>query len=182
MILSLWYIWSFYISSLGRTHTRRFPVQNTEQEYSLSPIATASRQPILCPLHPGCEPGPLEWWINNIREENGMEEALIQYISLFLIVTVFHSSPPSFQTAGIVTHLQQFTCSEERGVTLLGLISPSLHKLHCSASLSITWILLQVSSIPRHGSLSSPRQPTTMNKDSYSIRGQQENPASRTAA
>lgn len=76
-----------------------------------------------------------------------MEEALIQYICLLLIVTVFHSSPPSFQTAGIVTQLHQFTCSEER-VTLLGLISLSFHKLHASAGLSITQILLQVSPIP----------------------------------
>lgn len=111
-----------------------------------------------------------------------MEEALIQYIHLLLIVAIFHSSPPSFQTAGTVTQLQQLTCSEERGVTLLGLISLSLHKLHCSAGLSITWILLQISLIPHPGSVSCPRQPTTMDKDSYSISGQQDYPASRTAA
>lgn len=93
-----------------------------------------------------------------------MEEGLIQYISLLLIVAVFHSSPPSFQTAGTVTQLQQLTCSEER-VTLLGLISLALHKLHCSAGLSITRILLQVLYIPHPGSLSCPRQPTTLNKD-----------------
>lgn len=85
-----------------------------------------------------------------------MEEALIQYISLLLIVAIFHSSPPSFRTAGIVTQLQQFTCSEERGVTILGLISLSLCKLHCSAGLSITRIFLQVSSIPHPRSLSCP--------------------------
>ena len=113
-----------------------------------------------------------------------MEEALIQYISLLLIVAIFHSSPPSFQTAGTVTQLQQLTYSEQRGVTLLGLISLSLHKLHCSAGLSITWILLHVSPIPRPRSLSFPRHLTTVDKDkdSYSIRGQQDNPASRTAA
>lgn len=111
----------------------RFPTQNTAQEYSLPSIATASRQPILYPLHSGWEPGLPEWWINNIRKENEMEEALIQYISLLLIVAIFHSSPPSFQTAGIVTQLQQLTCSEERGVTLLGMTSLSLHKLHSSA-------------------------------------------------
>lgn len=103
-----------------------------------------------------------------------MEEALIQYISLLLIVAIFHSSPPSFQTAGTVTQLQQLTRSEERGVTLLGLISLLLHKLHCLAGLSITRILLQVSPIPHSRSPSCPRQPTTVDKEkeSYSIRGQ----------
>lgn len=73
-----------------------------------------------------------------------MEEASIQYIPLLLIVAIFHSSPPSFQTAGIVTQLQQCTCLEDRVVTLLGLISLSLQKLCCSAGLFIIQILLWV--------------------------------------
>lgn len=103
-----------------------------------------------------------------------MEEAPIQYIPLLLIVAIFHSSPPSFQTAGIVTQLQQFTCLEERVVTLLGLISLSLQKLCCSAGLSIMQILLWVFPALDPGSLSHPRQSTTMDKDTRSMRGQKD--------
>ena len=99
-----------------------------------------------------------------------MEDAPIQYIPPLLIVTVFHSSPPSFQTIGTVTQLQQFTRSEERAVTLLGLISLSLQKLCCSAGLSITQILLWVFPALDPGSLSHPRQSTTMDKDTHSMR------------
>lgn len=109
-----------------------------------------------------------------------MEEALIQYISLLLIVAIFHSSPPSFQTAGIVTQLQQLTCSEERGVTLLGMTSLSLHKL-CSSALCPSHRsfcrtrlphLLDPCLVPG----SHPRWTRTRDK------GQQNNPAIRIAA
>lgn len=105
-----------------------------------------------------------------------MENAPVQYIPPLLIVTIFHSSPPSLQTAGAVTQLQQFTRLEERVVTLLGLISLSLQKLCCSAGLSIMQILLSVFPALDPGSLSHPRQSTTMDrgKDTHNMRAQKD--------
>lgn len=111
-----------------------------------------------------------------------MEEALIQNISLLLIVAISHSSPPSFQTAGAVTQLQQLNMLRRERSHPPGLISPALRKLHCPARSSITRILSEVSPTQHPRSLSCPRQPPAVDKDIYSSRGQRDNPAKGTAA